>query len=152
MSASTSQAGRPGDRRPAGAGPASPLTWPLRLAAFVGWYLVALLRSYASLIADVTTPGSRSTPGFVRLPTRCRSEWEASLLSGLISLTPGTLTMGDRLVDVTDLPGAPEGPGSAWWVLYVHGMFAPDADTLRAELHEMEERMLHGIRPRGVAR
>lgn len=114
------------------------LTWPGRLGAFGLWYAGEVVRSNLVVLRDNLTPGQGSTPGVVRHPTRCRTDAELTLLGALITLTPGTLTMGTR----TTADGVRE--------LYVHGMYAPDAEALRAELRDMEERMLRAVRRKDV--
>ncbi|MCP3425662.1 Na+/H+ antiporter subunit E [Rothia sp. AR01] len=116
------------------------LSWPFRLLGFAAWYAGQLVTSNASVIADNLTPGQNSTPGIARMETRCRSELEVTLLAALITLTPGTLTMGTEVVGRRRTR-----------VLYVHGLYSPDADRLRADLGEMERRMLRAVRRKGVA-
>ncbi len=102
-----------------------------RSVAFAGYFATLLVVANWEVVADVLTPGSRLQPGIVALPLRCRTASEIALLSALITLTPGTLT-----IDVAeDLD-----------VMYVHGMYAPDADAFRAELTDLETRMLHAVR------
>lgn len=120
-------------------GPSSWVSWPLRWLGFLLWYPVALARSYADLIRDSLTPGLDSTPGIVELTTRCERDAEVTLLSVLISLTPGTLTMG---------AGHRDGPAGAR-VIWVHSMYHADADAARGELREMERRMLQAVRRNG---
>jgi multicomponent Na+:H+ antiporter subunit E len=102
-----------------------------RVLVFGGYFLRLLVVANWQVVADVLTPGSRLQPGIVALPLRCRSAGEITLLSDLITLTPGTLT-----IDVSDELD----------VMYVHGMYAPDADEFRAELADLETRMLHAVR------
>lgn len=102
-----------------------------RLLAFAGYFARMLVVANWEVVADLLTPGSRLQPGIVALPLRCRSAGEITLLSDLITLTPGTLT-----IDVSEDLG----------VLYVHGMYAPDAEAFRAELTDLETRMLHAVR------
>lgn len=117
------------------------MSWPLRWLGFGLWYAVALGRSYADLIRDSLTPGRNSTPGIVELTTRCEGDAEPTLLGVLVSLTPGTLTMG------AGRRGGGADPGAR--VLWVHSMYHADADTARSELREMERRMLHAVRRNG---
>lgn len=117
------------------------LTWPLRLIGFLLWYAWELVLSNAAVTRDVLTPGQGSSPIVVRYRTRCRSEFETVLLSVLITLTPGTLTLGAHH------PGGGEG-----WEIVVHGMYFPDPDDLTASLHDMENHMLRAIRREGLVR
>ncbi|NLG55463.1 MAG: Na+/H+ antiporter subunit E [Rhodococcus sp.] len=113
------------------------ITWPLRLTGFGLYFLWLLASSNWAVIRDSVTPGSAIDPGIVEFPLRCRTDFEVTLLANLISLTPGTLTLA---VSVSG-----EHP-----VLYVHGMYAPDPDAFRAELEDMEIRMLRAVRIHGV--
>ncbi|NLU83518.1 Na+/H+ antiporter subunit E [Rhodococcus sp. HNM0569] len=111
------------------------LTWPLRLIGFAGYFLWLLVKSNAEVITDVVTPAGRMAAGIAKVPVRCRTNLEITMLANLISLTPGTLTLA---VHTGDEPA-----------LYVHGMYAPDPDEFRAEIHELEDRMLHAMRRDG---
>jgi len=102
-----------------------------RLVGFSGWFLVQLVVTNAQVTWDVLTPRSRIRPGVVALPLRCRNDAEVALLSGLITLTPGTLTLSVR-----------EDPPT----MYVHGMYAPDAGRFRAELEQVQTLMLRAVR------
>lgn len=102
-----------------------------RLLAFAGYFAKLLVVANWEVVADLLTPGSRLRSGIVALPLRSRTAGEVTLLSDLITLTPGTLT-----IDVAEDLG----------VMYVHGMYAPDADAFRAELTDLETRMLHAVR------
>lgn len=113
------------------------LTWPFRLLTFAGWYAREIFLANIAVLRDNLTPGQNSTPGIARYATRCRSDAETTLLAALITLTPGTLTLGTETI--------PEGQR----VLFVHGMYAADADALRGELDGMETRMLRAVRRKG---
>lgn len=102
-----------------------------RLARFSGWFTWQLVLSNVQVTWDVLTPRSRLRPGVVALPLRCRTDAEVTLLSNLITLTPGTLTLAIRKEPAT---------------MYVHGMYAADAEVFRGELGEMQERMLRAVR------
>lgn len=102
-----------------------------RVLAFTGHFVKLLVLANLEVVVDVLTPGSRLQPGIVALPLHCRTPLEVTLLSDLITLTPGTLT-----IDVSDDPA----------VMYVHGMYAPDAEEFRSELTDLERRMLAALR------
>lgn len=103
----------------------------LRLVTFSLWFVGQLARTNVQLAWDVVTPRSRLRPGIVALPLRTRSDAEVAALSGLVTLTPGTLTLA-----VGEEPAA----------MYVHGMYAPDADEFRRELDELQDRLLRAVR------
>jgi multicomponent Na+:H+ antiporter subunit E len=108
------------------------LAW--RLLRFGGWFLVELTRANLEVVWDVLTPRSRLQPGIVGLPLRTRSDLEVALLSGLITLTPGTLTLSVR-----------EQPAT----MFVHGMYSPDAEAFRTQLDELQLRLLRAVRLHG---
>jgi len=114
------------------------LTWPVRLVVFVFWFAWAVITSNLTVVRDLVTPGQNSTPGFVELPTRCATDLEITLFGAIITLTPGTLTMGMQVTD--------EGTR----VLYVHGMYNDSADDLRADLRHMEDWLLWAVRRKRV--
>lgn len=93
----------------------------IRLALVFLWELVV---SSFKVAADVLSlqPGNR--PGIVAVPIRTRTETGTLLLSSLISLTPGSLSL-----DLSE-----EGD-----VLYVHAMFVDDPDAFRAEVRDTLE-------------
>lgn len=98
-----------------------------RLLAFAAYYAGVLVRANITVASEVVTPGSRVAPGVVMVPLRSRGWLEIASISNLISLTPGTLTVGVQ----ADPP-----------VLVVHGMHAADRERFRAELQDLEHRML----------
>lgn len=113
------------------------ITWPWRMLAFLAWYAKELFTASLVVLHDNLTPGQQSTPGIARITTRCRTDGELTLLAALITITPGTLTLG---TGHTDEAG----------VLYVHGMYAADPDGLRQSIADMEARMLHACRREGA--
>lgn len=115
------------------------LTWPFRLLVFLAWYARELVLSNVAVLRDNLTPGQNSTPGIARFPTSCRTDHELTVLAALITLTPGTLTIGTATTEGTRL-------------LFVHGMYHRDAEELRADLQNMETHMLRAIRRRGGQR
>lgn len=107
----------------------------LHLPGFLGWFVVEMLKANWQVAADILTPGSALNPAIVSYRTRSSTSTELTVLSNLITLTPGTLT-----VDVDEAPG--EGH-----TLYVLGLYAPaEPEAFRAQLTELESRMLRVMR------
>jgi len=80
----------------------------------------------------VVTPTSRAHPAIVAVPLEARTAAEITLLSSLITMTPGSLS-----IDVAD-------DGS---VIYVHSMFVEDVDAFRASIKDdLERRVLELLR------
>jgi multicomponent Na+:H+ antiporter subunit E len=101
---------------------------PLRLVRFVGFYALEVVRANVRVAFDVATPTSMARPGIVAIPLEARSDTEILLLSSLISMTPGSLTL-----DISDDRR----------VVYVHAMFLDDPDAFRRDIkEELERRVL----------
>ena len=94
----------------------------LKLVVLFHWELIV---SSLGVAWDVLTPTQRSRPGIVAVPLRAEGEAEVLLVTNLISLTPGTLSL-----DVTEDCNT----------LYVHAMFADDPDAIRASIANGMER------------
>lgn len=119
------------------------LTWPLRVIWFLMWFLGQQTLTTATVVRDSLRPRASITPGFVAFRTRCRTDFEVTLLSVLITLTPGTLTLGANRPD----DGADD---AADWEIIVHGMYFPEPDELIDSLRGMEDHMLAAVRRKGV--
>lgn len=109
------------------------LVMPVRLIVFTGWFVWQVLASSGKILRDIATPGSDATARVVRLPLRSSNDAEVTVIATLITLTPGTLTLGV-------VPR--EGGGRC---LLVHSMYHRDHPSALAELSDMEDRMLHAF-------
>jgi multicomponent Na+:H+ antiporter subunit E len=108
-----------------------------RFGRFVILYLAGLVWSSVLVAIDVCRPRLNVRPGVVGMRTQARSDAEITVLSNLISLTPGTLVL-----DVS--------PDRR--TLYVHAMDLTDGgpDGLRSTLREtLEHRVLRLLRGAG---
>ncbi|MGC0251480.1 Na+/H+ antiporter subunit E [Pseudactinotalea sp. Z1748] len=114
------------------------LTWPVRVVVFLFWFAWAVITANLAVVRDVVTPGQGSTPGVVELRTRCGSNLEVTLLGVIITLTPGTLTMGTHIA------------GDGTRMLYVHGMYNTSAEDLAGDLEHMESWLLWAMRRKGM--
>ncbi|MEO0681127.1 MAG: Na+/H+ antiporter subunit E [Pseudomonadota bacterium] len=102
-----------------------------RLIRLAGLFLYELFVSSFKVAADVLSlrPGNR--PGIVAVPIRTQTETGTLLLSSLVSLTPGSLSL-----DLSE-----DGD-----VLYVHAMFVDDPDAFRAEVRDgLEQPVLEAL-------
>lgn len=82
-------------------------------------FLYELFASSIHVAVDVLTPAHRSRPGIVEMPLDVKSDAGILLVTNLISLTPGTLS-----IDITEDRSR----------LIVHAMFLDDPDALCQEL------------------
>lgn len=116
------------------------LSWPLRILWFILWYIKEVFISNVNVLRDNLTPGQDSTPGIARCSTHCRTDLEVTTLAALITLTPGTLTLGVH----NELAGTR--------VLYVHSLYLGNGDAVREDIADMERRLLHALRRGGSQR
>jgi multicomponent Na+:H+ antiporter subunit E len=101
-----------------------------RILRLTGFFLYELVVSSFRVAWDVITPRHKSNPAILEMPLDVQSDLEILLVTNLISLTPGTLSL-----DVT--------PDRK--TLIVHAMFADDPDALVKELKDGMERMVKEV-------
>lgn len=90
-------------------------------------FLKELLMANISVIRDITRPKLDIQPGIFALPTELKSDWEITLLSILITLTPGTIVM-----DISDDNK----------ILYIHAINMADADEAIAAIKNSFEKAI----------
>jgi multicomponent Na+:H+ antiporter subunit E len=101
-----------------------------RVLRLAGFFLYELVVSSVRVAWDVLTPRHLSNPAIIEMPLDVKSDLEILLVTNLISLTPGTLS-----IDVT--------PDRK--TLIVHAMFADDPDALVRDLKDGMERMVREV-------
>ncbi len=107
-------------------------TRTIGLGRFIGFYVVEVVRANLRVAFDVVTPTDYAKPGIVAVPLDARTDVEITLLSNLITMTPGSLS-----IDVADDRS----------VIYVHAMYVDDPDELRRQIKEdLERRVLELLR------
>ncbi|MEF3312153.1 Na+/H+ antiporter subunit E [Paenibacillus sp. GYB004] len=96
-------------------------------------FVKELLISSFAVMVQIVKPRLSIRPGIFALKTELKSDWEITILSCLICLTPGTLTL-----DVSK-----DGQ-----ILYIHAMDIEDADELSKQIKEtFEKAILEVTRP-----
>jgi multicomponent Na+:H+ antiporter subunit E len=99
-----------------------------RFAAFFAWQL---LSANVRVAREVLTPGFTMSAGIIRVPTRCRSDLEVTLLANAITLTPGTMSLEIE---------------PATRAIHVHGLYVEDRATFLAGLARFEDEILRVVR------
>lgn len=94
---------------------------------FVVFFAKEVILANLRVAADVVTPTHYMRPRVLAVPLNAESDMEITVLANLISLTPGTLSL-----DIS----------SDRRVLFVHAMYAADADRVRREIKAGMERCL----------
>ena len=83
-----------------------------------------------SVARRVIGPVNRLQPAFIEVPLDLRDPFVATILSSIVSLTPGTVS-----IDVDQ----------ERWVLLIHALDAPDSDALIEEIKQRYEAPLKEI-------
>ena len=96
-----------------------------RWVKLIVMFLYELVVSSIQVVWDVLTPTQLSQPGIISMPLEAKGEMGVLLVTNLISLTPGTLSL-----DVNEECDT----------LYIHAMFADDPDAIRKQLKDGMER------------
>lgn len=103
-----------------------------KIINFVFFFLYELLMANLEVAYDLATPRFYMRPGIVKFELRAQTDMEITLLSNLISLTPGTL-----ILDVSPDRKA----------LYIHVMYIKDREKfIRRIRHGFERRLLNILR------
>ncbi len=89
-----------------------------------------LVLSNIAVIGHILRPRLNVRPGVFAYRTELRSDWEITILSCLITLTPGTLTL-----EVSPDQGT----------LYIHAIDIRDADELKAQIKGTFERAIREV-------
>ncbi|WP_078379229.1 Na+/H+ antiporter subunit E [Sutcliffiella halmapala] len=90
-------------------------------------FLRELLLANIQVIRDILRPKLDIKPGIFAMPTELKSDWEITLLSLLITLTPGTVVM-----DISDDNK----------VLYIHAINIPDVDQAVMDIKNSFEKAI----------
>lgn len=85
------------------------------LARFLPYYALEVIKSNFRVAYDIVTPEDHFSPAIVAIEVEPMTDAQLLMLTNLLSMTPGTLTL-----DV-----APDRR-----TLYIHAMYASDVDAL----------------------
>jgi multicomponent Na+:H+ antiporter subunit E len=103
-----------------------------KVISLLGFFLWELLLANLRVAYDVLTPRHHLRPGVIAVPLDAERDHEITMLSNLLTLTPGTLSLdvsADRKV------------------LYVHAMYIDDPEEVRRKIKEgFERRILEVLR------
>ncbi len=113
------------------------ITLPIRLLLFGFWFGYQILRSTTLVLADILSPGHAAKPRVVWMPLGHCSDAHVTTISVLITLTPGTLTLG-----VSDQKGERG--------ILVHSMYHSDEQEALVDLHDMDARLVRALNVREV--
>lgn len=108
---------------------------PWYAAGYATFILREILAGGMRIALSDLRPRLDFAPAVIELPLRCTSDLEITLMASSITMTPGTITLGIA-------PGSDTAPAT----LFVHALYGQDLDGLRAELLDMERRLLLATR------
>jgi multicomponent Na+:H+ antiporter subunit E len=95
------------------------------------FFLYQMIKANIKVAWDITTPRHHMKPGILAVPLHSRTPLEITLLSIIVTLTPGTLA-----IDVASDKKA----------MFVHFMYIEDKEKAIHEIWEFEKRMLEVMR------
>src|SRR6478752_3511196 len=90
-------------------------------------FIRELFKANIAVTKDVLRPKLNIQPAIFAMPTRLESEWEITILSLLITLTPGTLVM-----DVSDDNST----------IYIHAINTDDIDDIITDIQQTFEKAI----------
>lgn len=102
-----------------------------RTLYFLLYFVGELIKSNVKIAFDIITPTFLGKPGVIGIELDAKTNLEITLVANLISLTPGTLSL-----DVS----------ANKKILFVHAMYLINEDEVRAELKQLEQRLLKVMR------
>ena len=97
------------------------------LILFIAFYLKELVLASLRVAYDVLRPSYHIRPAILAVPLDAKTDIEILLLTNLINMTPGSLS-----IDIS----------SDRRVLYVHAMYVDNPDALRHEIKSSLERRI----------
>lgn len=100
------------------------------IAGFILFFLKELIMANLRLAYDVLTPRHYMRPGIVAIPLELKTDLEITVLTTLITLTPGTLSL-----HVTDDRRT----------LYIHAMYIDDVEKLIRNIKDGFERRVREV-------
>ncbi len=99
-----------------------------KVIGFILFFIWDLTKSNMRVAWEVLTPSfRRMRPGIIGVELEARTDEAITILANLISVTPGTLSL-----DVS----------SDRRVLYIHCMYLDDVDEMRAQIKDLERRVI----------
>lgn len=100
---------------------------PWQLTVFLAIFFAELLSANIRVAIEVLSPRTNARPGVIAVPLDAETDFEITLLSVAISLTPGTLSLDVSQDHKT---------------LFIHSMFVDDPDAVRSAIKNGLERRL----------
>ena len=113
------------------------LTWLPRWIWLIIWFIGQIITSSGAVLKDLASPGLDAHPGIARVRTDCRTDGEVTMLSALITITPGTLTLGTQIDE----------DGTRW--IYVHSLYDGDPESVADGSIDMQNHILTAMRRTG---
>jgi multicomponent Na+:H+ antiporter subunit E len=102
-----------------------------RAIFFLLYFIEELIKANIKVAIDIITPTFLGKPGVIALRLDAKTNLEITLVANIISLTPGTLSL-DVSADKK--------------LLFVHAMYLTDEEKVRADLKDLEHRLLRVMR------
>lgn len=98
-----------------------------KIIAFILYFLYDMLRANLQVAIDVITPNYHTTPGIIKYDIDAKTDFEITMLTNIIALTPGTM-----VVDIADDKTH----------IYIHAMYLKDKEEFITKMKEKTEKKL----------
>lgn len=98
-----------------------------RIVLFLLYYSFKMIQANLSIAYDILSPVMHTKPGFVEVKLRVQSNSGILLFTNLLSMTPGTLSVG---ID----------PGRD--ILLVHCLYSSNTEEVINEIEQMQDKIV----------
>lgn len=101
-----------------------------KIIVFIIYFFVDMLKANWEVAMDVITPSYNTTPGIIKYKMDAKTDFEITMLTNIIALTPGTM-----VIDIADDKSH----------IFIHTMYLKDKDKFINRMKERTEKKLLAI-------
>ncbi|WP_010251420.1 Na+/H+ antiporter subunit E [Myroides injenensis] len=98
-----------------------------KILTFILYFLYDMLQANLQVAIDVVTPNYHTTPGIIKYYIDAKTDFEITMLTNIIALTPGTM-----VIDIADDKS----------YIYIHTMYLRDKDVFIKRMKDRTEKKL----------
>lgn len=103
-----------------------------KIIMFIFYFFYDMIRANVEVTKEIMTPSLNMTPGIIAYRHRLNSDFEITILTNLIALTPGTMVL--KISDDKK-------------ILYIHGLYVQDKEKFIQKLKNgLEKKLIEIIR------
>ena len=98
-----------------------------KIVMFIMYFIVDMLQANLQVAIDVMTPNYHTTPGIIKYQIDAKTDFEITMLTNIIALTPGTM-----VIDIAEDKKH----------IYIHTMYLKDKEKFIQRMKERTEKKL----------